>query len=138
MNAYSSNMLRKGLRMRAERAPVSLSASVVTMSAYQFPRLANISQTGARLIGSPLPPRGAEALLRSGTLEVLCRVVWAKEGSCGVRFDEAVSPRILKQVQLDGQAALETRDSAAEDRPEPMGDSYGEDRPLRVGHITSG
>lgn len=118
MNAYSSNLINRGLRMRAARAPVSLAASVVTMSAYQFPQLANISQTGARLIGSSLPPKGAVALLRSGSLEVLCRVVWVKEDSCGVRFDEPVSPRVLKQIQLDGQVVLEACSPRADDTRE--------------------
>jgi hypothetical protein len=120
MNAYSSQMLRKVLRVRAERAPVSMAASIVTMSAYQFPQLADISQSGAKLVGSPLPPKGAVALLRTGALEVLCRVVWVKEGSCGVRFDEPVSPRILKQIQLDGSAALEIYGSPTQSAPEPV------------------
>ena len=94
--------------MRAARAPVSMPASIVTMSAYQFPELADISQTGAKLRGSPLPPKGTAALLRAGALEVLCRVVWVRDEECGIRFDEAVSPKILKQVQLDGAVALET------------------------------
>ena len=98
----------KGSRVRAQRASVSLPASVITMSAYQFPELADISQTGAKLRGSPLPPKGTAALLRAGALEVLCRVVWVQDDECGIRFDEAVSPRILKQVQLDGGVALET------------------------------
>jgi len=98
----------KGSRVRAQRATVSLPASVTTMSAYQYPELADISQTGAKLRGSPLPPKGTAALLRAGALEVLCRVVWVRDEECGIRFDEAVSPKILKQVQLDGAVALET------------------------------
>jgi hypothetical protein len=82
-------------------------ASIVTMSAYQFPELADISQTGAKLKGSPLPPKGTAGLLRVGPLEVLCRVVWVQDEQCGIRFDEAISPRVLKQIQLEGAAALE-------------------------------
>lgn len=107
MNASTSNFTRRGFRPRAQRSPVSMAASVVTMTAYQFPELADISPTGAKLKGSPLPPEGTKALLRTGALEILCRVVWANEGECGVRFDEPVSPRALKQIQLEGAAALE-------------------------------
>ena len=78
------------------------------MNAYQYPELANVSQTGARLRGSPLPPKGATALLRAGALEVLCRIVWVRGEDCGLRFDEPVSPRTLKQLQLDGAVELET------------------------------
>jgi hypothetical protein len=90
-------------------------ASVVTMSAYQFPELADISQTGAKLRGSPFPPKGTTALLRAGTLEVLCRVVWVQDDHCGIRFDEPVSPKILKQVQLDGAVELDTFGPVGED-----------------------
>lgn len=80
---------------------------MVTMNAYQFPELADISSGGAKLRGSPLPPKGTAALLRTGALEILCRVIWAHEGECGVRFEEPVSPRVLKQIQIEGNAALE-------------------------------
>ena len=108
MNAFASRMNRRGSQIRAARAPVSMPASIVTMSAYQFPELADISQTGAKLRGSPLPPKGTTALLRAGALEVLCRVVWVQDDHCGIRFDEPVSPKILKQVQLDGAVELDT------------------------------
>jgi len=81
-------------------------ASVVTMSAYQFPEVVDISQSGAKLVGSPLPPKGTTAILRAGALEVMCRVVWVKDEACGIRFEEPVSPRILQQVHLEGAVEL--------------------------------
>lgn len=107
MNAFASRPPRGRTQPRAPRARVLLPAAVVTMSAYQFPELVDISHAGAKLRGSPLPPQGSTALLRVGALEVLCRVMWAGDDECGVRFDEAVSPRMLKQVELDGAVALE-------------------------------
>jgi hypothetical protein len=107
MSAYSPPNSWKRGRLRAERVRVSMTASIVTMNAYQYPELADISQTGAKLRGSPLPPKGSTALLRAGPLEVLCRVVWVKDEECGLRFDEPVAPRTLKQIQLD--AAVEIR-----------------------------
>jgi hypothetical protein len=92
---------------QAERASVLMSASLVTMSAYQYPELLNISQTGAKLRGISLPAKGVTALFRIGGLQVLCRVVWANEAQCGVRFDEPITPRSLKQIQLDGAVELE-------------------------------
>jgi|SRR4029078_8764431 len=96
------------LQLRAQRVPTSLPASIVTMNAYQYPELADISQTGAKLKGSPLPPKGATALLRVAELEVLCRVVWVNEDQCGIRFEDVVSPKLLKQIQLAGAVELET------------------------------
>lgn len=85
-----------------------MEASIVTMNAYQFGELADISQTGAKLKGAPLPPKGCAGLLRVGGLEVLCRVVWIKDDQCGIRFEEPVPPAVLKQIQLDGAVASAT------------------------------
>lgn len=92
---------------RADRFPVLLPASVVTMSAYQFPEVVDLSPAGARLRGATLPPKGSTALLRVGELEVLCRVVWVGEEDCGVRFNETVPPPAFQKAQLQGTAALE-------------------------------
>ncbi len=110
MKMFASRINKNGTQIRAERARVSMPASIMTMSAYQFPELADISRTGARLKGPSLPPVGTEGLLRAGTVEVLCRVIWVQEGQCGLRFDEPVSTIVLKQVQLDGSVALEPLD----------------------------
>jgi len=83
-----------------------MSASIATTSTYQFPNLADISQTGAMLRGSRLPPTGSTALLKAGPLQVLCTVVWVKGEQCGVRFDEAVTPAILNQVHREGAVVL--------------------------------
>lgn len=108
MNAFTPRLNRNGTQIRAERTRVSMPASIVTMSAYQFPDLADISRSGAKLTGPSLPPQGTKALLRVGEMEVLCRVMWVKDGQCGIRFDETVPPALLKQVQLDGTVALES------------------------------
>jgi hypothetical protein len=89
---------------------VSLAASVVTLNAYQYPELADISQTGAKLKGPSLPAKGTTALLRVTGVEILCRVIWVKGDQCGLRFEESVSPKVLKRIQLDGAVALDTID----------------------------
>ena len=106
MNAYSPPNNWKRGRLRAQRVPISMSASIMTISAYQFPELADISQSGVKLRGSPLPTKGTTALLRAGPLEVLCRVIWVRDEECGLRFEEPVSPKTLKQIQLDGAVEL--------------------------------
>jgi hypothetical protein len=75
-------------RRRSERASVLLPASVVTISAYQYFELVNLSATGAKLRGSAIPAIGKPALFRLSGLQVLCKVVWAKADLCGVHFDE--------------------------------------------------
>jgi hypothetical protein len=108
MNALSPPMKVKRGQLRAQRVSVSMPASMMTLSAYRFPELADISQTGAKVRGSPLPPEGTTALLRVGLLEVLCRVVWVRGEDCGLRFEEVVSPAVVKQIQLDGSVELRT------------------------------
>lgn len=107
MTAYSPTSNWKRGRLRAQRVPVSMPASIMTMSAYQYPELADISQTGAKLRGSPLPTAGTTVLLRAGSLDVLCRVIWMRGEECGLRFEETVFPKTLKQVQLDGAVVLQ-------------------------------
>lgn len=103
---------QRGRLPRPPRSEVKLEAAIVTLSAYQYPELVDLSQAGAKLRGDRLPATGASALLRAGPLEVLCRVVWSGNGHCGVRFEEKVPPAILKQVQLNGAVAIEIADAA--------------------------
>ena len=97
----------KRTQLRAQRVAVSMPASIVTMSAYQFPELADISRSGAKVTGSSLPPKGTTVLLRVGVLEVLCRVIWVAGEECGLRFDEPVSPATLKRIQMTGAIELQ-------------------------------
>lgn len=86
-----------------------MSASMVTMNAYQFPELVDISANGAKLRGSPLPPKGTAGLLRAEALEILCRVVWSHDDECGVRFEEPLPMRLLRQIRTEEAVALEIR-----------------------------
>jgi hypothetical protein len=92
-------------RRRSQRAAVSMPATVVTMSAYQYFEVLDLSATGCRLVGSALPPRGKTALFRLSGFEALCTVVWTKDEMCGVQFEEFVPPAVLKQLRDSGTMA---------------------------------
>ena len=92
-------------RRRSQRAAVVLPASVVTMSSYQYFELIDLSATGARLHGATIPPLGRTALFRLESYQVLCRVVWADNGVCGVQFDELIPARVLEDLRNAGTAA---------------------------------
>ena len=92
-------------RRRSPRASVLLPASVVTMRAYQFFDLVNLSSTGAKLRGTDLPDVGKTALFRLDEFQALCRVVWVKDGLCGVRFDELLVPQMLAHFRKLGDTA---------------------------------
>lgn len=108
MNNFGSRV--DGIRgqRRAERASVLLPAAVVTLSAYQFPELLNISRTGAKLRGQPLPPKGTVALFKTDGIQALCRVMWVDHELCGVRFDEPLSDKIFHRLQRDGATGAAT------------------------------
>ncbi len=93
-------------RRRAERSSVLLPASVVTISAYQYLDLINISKTGAKLRGESLPNSLATALFRIGSVKVLCRVVWVSDGQCGFHFDEPLPEQVLTSISKEGNVAI--------------------------------
>lgn len=101
------NMQGEGFRnrRRAPRASVLLPASVVTMSAYRYLEVVNISPTGAKLRGSPIPEIGKTAMFRLEGFQLLCKVVWARDNLCGVRFEELIPPRVLATLREAGNTA---------------------------------
>ena len=92
-------------RRRSPRASLLLPASVVTMNAYQYFDLVNLSATGAKLCGSDPPEIGKTALFRLEPFQALCRVVWVSDGLCGVRFDEMLPPGLLAHFRKVGNTA---------------------------------
>lgn len=92
-------------RRRAQRATVSLPATVVTMSAYQYLDVLDLSATGGKLRGDSLPELGKTALFRLDGYETLCKVMWVENGVCGVKFEELLAPRVLKHFHDVGQKA---------------------------------
>jgi hypothetical protein len=84
---------------------VVLPASVVTISAYQYFELIDLSATGAKLRGPTIPGLNKTALFRLNNIQVLCRVVWAGDEQCGIRFDEIIPAATLARLRCAGQAA---------------------------------
>lgn len=101
------NMIGEGFRnrRRASRASVLLPASVVTMTAYRFLEVVNLSPSGAKLRGSPVPEVGKAAMFRLEGYQQLCKVVWAKQDLCGIRFDELMPARVLQDFRRAGTTA---------------------------------
>jgi len=93
-------------RRRSPRASVLLPASVVTMDAYQYLELVNLSATGAKLRGTKVPAAGKQAMFRLDHFQVLCKVLWVKGNLCGVRFDEVIPPRVLAHFKDAGTATV--------------------------------
>ena len=63
--------------------------------------LRNLSCTGAMAEGEQIPPVGRDLVLGVGGMELLCRVVWADEGRCGLEFDEQLAqPAVVALSQI--------------------------------------
>lgn len=92
-------------RRRSPRASLLLPASVVTMSAYQYFDLVNLSATGAKLRGPDMPLIGKTALFRLDPFQALCRVMWVKDELCGIRFEELLSPTLLAHFRTVADTA---------------------------------
>jgi len=92
-------------RRRSPRASILLSASVVTMAAYRYFDLINLSATGAKLRGAEMPEVGKTALFRLDPFQALCKVVWVRDELCGIRFEELLSPRLLAHFRKAGDTA---------------------------------
>ena len=102
-------------RFRTHRSLVRLPASVVTLSAYRYLEVMDISKRGAKLQGSKLPEVGSTALFRLGPLQAMCRVVWADSEQCGIQFDEPLEDALLARFQREGSDAI------LEARPDEQG-----------------
>ncbi|WP_156029834.1 PilZ domain-containing protein [Sphingomonas sp. URHD0057] len=105
-------------RRRAQRLPVLLPASVVTMSAYQYFDVIDLSATGAKLRGQAVPPFGRAALFRVDGFQTLCKIVWAVDGLCGVHFDELIPMRVLERFREAGTTAEVEMLAPSQDQPE--------------------
>ena len=78
-------------RRIAARARVALPATIETVRGTERAALRNISETGLMLEVAHLPAIGADAVVRSGSLDCFGTVVWARFRWCGVAFEEPIS-----------------------------------------------
>ncbi|ANY20574.1 hypothetical protein A6F68_02070 [Tsuneonella dongtanensis] len=60
--------------------------------------LGDISETGARFEAAEPPGKGATALLRWGTHEAVCTVIWHDDGACGVWFQTPLSAELVAET----------------------------------------
>lgn len=61
--------------------------------------MTNISRSGAKLGDCAFGREGDEAMIQVAGLTLMGVIVWAEDGSCGVRFDEPLSDAEVDQLQ---------------------------------------
>ena len=77
-------------RRASRRVRVFIPASIETLSGNQAAELTSLSCTGAAISVESAPKLNTGLVLRCGSLEVFCNVVWVKPGRCGLQFEEPI------------------------------------------------
>ncbi len=85
---------RVGRRERS-RVRLRLPARLITLDATQTATLADLSLTGARLIATGPVRVGEDAIVQWDHYEAFGRVVWTRDGQCGVCFDTMITPNMV-------------------------------------------
>ena len=85
-------------RRQAEREEVSCQVVLHTSYARMKGMLTDLATGGARFVAELVPGAGVSALLEWDGRETLCRVVWSKDGACGLVFDRPISAHLVLQT----------------------------------------
>jgi len=85
-------------RRASRRVQVTCQASLQTMTAQSSGKLVDISQAGARFEGDSLPGAGATAVLRWGSHEAVCAIVWSEGEACGLAFSKPLALEIVAET----------------------------------------
>jgi hypothetical protein len=106
-------------RRESSRVRLYLPAKVQTTFDQGRAAIYNVSCTGAQVTLDAPPRMGSDLLLKSGSIDVLCTIVWVKGNVCGLEFDEPLSEEEVVSLRrlADNQSELQhaARNSAAKD-----------------------
>jgi hypothetical protein len=98
--------LTTGGRRDAPREPIIVPAALLTLHHSQSVVIADISSSGAALLGRNLPSEFEDVWLKVGTVDVLGTVVWRKGRFCGLTFDAPLSDRQLNYIRREASAIM--------------------------------
>lgn len=85
-------------RRASRRVQVTCQATLQTMTAQSCGKLVDISEAGARFEGDSLPGAGATAVLRWGSHEAVCAIVWSEGEACGLAFSKPLASEIVAET----------------------------------------
>lgn len=86
-------------RRSVPRADAPLAAILSATTGNYFLRLADVSRTGARLVGERLPAMGEQLTLRTGKVKVTGEVVWHQTNACAIEFETPISPSEVARLR---------------------------------------
>ena len=116
MASYPAPLNETAERRLDAREDVSCQVVLHTSYARMKGVLTDLATGGARFVAELVPREGVSALLEWEGRETLCRVVWSKEGMCGLLFDRPISAHLVLQ-----QAERKARSDAAAMGKIPLG-----------------
>ena len=85
-------------RRQAEREEVSCQVVLHTSYARMRGMLTDLATGGARFVAELVPGEGVSALLEWEGRETLCRVVWSRDGACGLVVERPISAHLVMQT----------------------------------------
>jgi hypothetical protein len=84
---------------RSARKPVLLAATIEVAGAPVAVTLRNLSEEGALIEGTPLPPVGTTTWFERGMLRLVSEIVWTAGNYAGIRFARRLDPaEVLRHI----------------------------------------
>jgi hypothetical protein len=103
---FGKRMDGPGGRRSAPRQPVLLRAALHTLQHSRGATLFDVSATGAQM-SMPVPLKvGQEIWLSIPPAEIFGTIVWVKEDTCGIAFDEALDEGTVASFQARGKVMM--------------------------------
>ena len=96
-------------RRTAQREPVVLAASILTLERSYCATIENVSECGARLRGCGRVAPGDDLWIKVGCLDRLATAAWCEDDLCGVTFDEPLDHDDLIHLRCEGRNTLVMR-----------------------------
>lgn len=90
-----------GGRRRLARTSAPLLGTLSTVANDYRVGLVNLSSTGALLTAPDLPGEGENVIFRADKLQSFGRVVWSRDGQCGVAFDGPILTGEVERVRRE-------------------------------------
>ena len=82
-------------RRTSRRHAVDCPASLRLLGGERYGRLSDLSLDGACFEAEDLPTSGISGLLVWGDQEHWCKVVWSRDGSCGLVFERSIAQAVV-------------------------------------------
>ena len=92
-----------GGRRKSERTSAPLLAVVSTVGYDRRVGLVNISSNGVQLTSPDLPGEGEDVIFQADTVTSFGRVVWTRNGQCGIAFEAPIPAHDVEQLRREAK-----------------------------------